>query len=555
MLTVLVVSGGGFQGQGLMAALRALDAARVVMVDSYADNPGRYFADAFHPVPEISDVAGFTAAVLAVAAGEGAGLVLPSTALELLAMAGAAEAFARAGAAVAVSDPALLEVAGDKRALHALLVTEGFPVLPMVDPRASDAPFPLVGKPATGWGSHGLLTVASPAEVGREWSRRLAEDYVWQRKVAPGRELSVDFAIDFQGRVSEPGVRARVRTSGGFAVVSDTVASAEAERWARAFAALARDRGGRGAFNLQFLEDGDGLHLTDVNPRIGTSAVHWRGTERDPVLHLCRSVDPSVSARGTRVPPRTIRFLGDRAVDDRPAAEEAALRGIVFDLDDTLVSHKRAARERLERLWERERAVLPARDAFLAEAFRVLEEVPHDTLFDQLAERFAWARDTVLRLIEAYRAIAPSACPPYPDVLPALATLRGRGYRLALLTDNPPASQRAKIAALGLAPFFDAAVFAREAGGEKPLGAAFAAAAAALGLAPSSLAMVGDNPYRDGLGALAAGYAAAYVIARPGTFFNFDPALYGALPGAERLRAAGSLTDLLARLPGPPKAR
>ena len=83
-----------------------------------------------------------------------------------------------------------------------------------------------------------------------------------------------------------------------------------------------------------------------------------------------------------------------------------------------------------------------------------------------------------------------------------------------------------------------------------PTAVAFAAMAAALGLPPSALAMVGDNPYRDGLGALAAGYGAAYVVGRPGAFFNFDRDLVAALPDGHRLRFVSSLREVAARLPG-----
>ena len=548
MLTVLVVSGGGFQGHGIIAALRDLDVVRVVVVDSHEDNPGRHLADAFHAVPALSEGDAFGAALVRIAALEGVGLVLPATALELMTLARAAPALEASGVRVAVCGAELLRVLADKRILYAALEEAGFPVLPTVDPRAPGAAFPLVGKPAAGWGSQGVFVAESAEDLAREWSTRLAEEYVWQPRADGEREVSVDFAIDFAGRVSVPAVRARLRTSGGFAVVSETAASGEAEDCASRFAAFAKDRGGLGAFNLQFLEHEGRVVLSDVNPRLGTSAVHWRGTDRDPVFHLCRSVDPSVSIREPRKPIRTVRVLGDRAVDPSEPAEQD-LAAIVFDLDDTLVPHKRWMLSKLEAVWQSERAVLPEREAFFAEALRIVEEGPRSTLLDALGARFGWTPERVAGLVAAYRAASPPSCPLHPDVLPALATLRGKGYRLAVLTDNPPESQKRKIAVSGLAASLDHVVYAREHGGDKPAAAAFAAVAAALGLPASALAMVGDNPYRDGLGALAAGYGAAFVIARAGAFFNFDPALPSVLPGAARLRRIESLSALAARLP------
>ena len=55
--------------------------------------------------------------------------------------------------------------------------------------------------------------------------------------------------------------------------------------------------------------------------------------------------------------------------------------------------------------------------------------------------------DLPARLLPAYRAALRAQAVLYADVLDVLGNLRRQGLRLALLTDNPPASQRAKIAA------------------------------------------------------------------------------------------------------------
>jgi FMN phosphatase YigB (HAD superfamily) len=551
MLTVLVVSGGGFQGLGLLSALRTLHPVRAVVADLYADSPGLYLADAYHQVPPVASGSEFEDAIARIAEAEGVRLVLPATAIELDALARLAPRLEAMGVAVAVSSADVLRLAADKRLLYAELGARGFPVLPLVDPQQADAPFPLIGKPAGGWGSRGVVIARDAAALARDWSKHLADGYVWQRRLDPCRELSVDFAIDFAGRASAPGVRLRVRTSGGFAIVTDTTESKPVMRWTDEFIAWARGLGGRGAFNLQFLEQGGGVWLSDVNPRFGTSAVHWRGTAHDPVRHLCRSVDPSVTAPPRPAPPRTIRVLGEVAVGEDADAAESAVRAVVFDLDDTLVPQKQWMVAKLALLWDAEQASLPARDEFMAAALRIVEEGPRSTLLDQMGTLFGWETALTGRLIAAYRAVAPSQCALHPDVLPALATLRGKGYRLGLLTDNPPTSQRQKLETTGLASSFDAVVFSREAGGDKPQARAFAAIAEALAMPPAALAMVGDNPYGDGLGALSAGFGAAYVVARAGGFYNFDPALASGLAGGRRLRFVSGLREVASRLPGP----
>jgi HAD superfamily hydrolase (TIGR01509 family) len=129
-------------------------------------------------------------------------------------------------------------------------------------------------------------------------------------------------------------------------------------------------------------------------------------------------------------------------------------------------------------------------------------------------------------VLAAYRAAVPAQAPLFPEVRDVLRTLRAQGLRLGLLTDNPPASQRAKLAAApGLAEAFDALVFTREHGAEKPARGPFEAAAAALRLPPEQLLMVGDNPARDALGAITAGYASCLLVCRPGARFQVHAGL------------------------------
>ena len=107
-----------------------------------------------------------------------------------------------------------------------------------------------------------------------------------------------------------------------------------------------------------------------------------------------------------------------------------------------------------------------------------------------------------------------------------LADLKASGYRLGVLTDNPPKSQAAKLRVCGLDATFDAVVYSREVGAEKPDSRAFMKAASDLRVAPERLAMVGDNPYRDLLGALTTGYSLAFWLARSGGLLNVHAEIF-----------------------------
>lgn len=542
---VLVLSGGGFQGLAVVRLLSEGDGYRIVVADTHDTGPTAPFADRFLRLPPVAERRAFAEALRETCRAEGVRLVLPSTDHELEALAELRDDLEASGVSVAVCDPPLLARLRDKEAVYAGLAEAGLPVLAPVVPEG-DA-LPLIGKPRHGWGGRGVVVARTAADLGAltpEESRAR----VWQPLLEGAEEVSADFAIRRDGEVPQVGLRLRVRTAGGFAVVSDTVEDAEVEGLVRRFAWWAAQRGGRGLFNVQVLRRGEARFVSDVNPRLGTSAVHWRGSGFNPVLVLCAEAGIAPPGSGVAAPParvRTVRHLAEIVLPTGPPPTEVA--GVVFDLDDTLIPTKLFTRERLERSLESFLAG-PERDQARREGLRVLEEGPRDRLIDALAEALGWGPERRDELMKAYRSTWPRSCATYPDVKPALDALRRRGLRIGLLTDNPPQTQRLKLEAAGLLPFFDAAVYSREAGAEKPDGRGFARVAQALGLEPGRLGMAGDNPHRDLAGAAEAGYARLFWLRRAGVSSSFDPALAAGLPGASRFEPVADLRQLLARL-------
>jgi FMN phosphatase YigB (HAD superfamily)/carbamoylphosphate synthase large subunit len=545
VLTVLVVSGGGFQGLGLVQALRESPRVRIVLADCYSENVTRYFADSAHVVPEIARGEEFLSALLEVCSTEAVGLVLPATAYELQTLAAARGRFRDAGVAVAVSDAAFLDLVEDKRRLYPRLAEAGLPVLAPIDARTAEPTFPLIAKPAGGWGGRGVAILKTREELGAR--REILGSHVLQPYLEGAEELSADFAIDLGGAASAIGLRRRVRTSGGFAVISETAEHAEARAAVSSLVELARGLGARGVMNVQVLTRGREVYLSDVNPRFGTSATHWCGTGFNPALHVCASVLPGLAAaKPARVHVRSVRHLEDLRVAPEPAGSGGATRGVVFDLDDTLIPHKDWIMAKLELVYEARPSELPEREVFLRDALRLLEEGQTWQLFDALAALFALDEAAKDALVAAYRAAEPAACAVFPDVLPSLVTLRRRGLKLGVLTDNPPASQRAKIERSPIPDLVDAVVYARESGADKPDPRGFADVAARLGLPPAALAMVGDNPHRDLAGAAAAGFGRLFLVRRARSLFSFDAALFSTLPGSPR-----ELTEIASIAPLP----
>jgi HAD superfamily hydrolase (TIGR01549 family) len=104
----------------------------------------------------------------------------------------------------------------------------------------------------------------------------------------------------------------------------------------------------------------------------------------------------------------------------------------------------------------------------------------------------------------------------FADGLPAIAELRARVDRLALITNGPADTQQHKIDVVGLARHFDAIVISGAAGVAKPDPAIFELAAAQLDLPLSAIWHVGDSLQADVAGALNAELGGAVWLNRSG---------------------------------------
>jgi putative hydrolase of the HAD superfamily len=96
---------------------------------------------------------------------------------------------------------------------------------------------------------------------------------------------------------------------------------------------------------------------------------------------------------------------------------------------------------------------------------------------------------------------------PYPEAVPALTALRGRGLRLVAVS-NWDCSLGTVLERCGLAELLDGAISSAEAGAPKPDPAIFVSALELVGCEPAEALHVGDTREEDVVGARAAGIRA-----------------------------------------------
>src|SRR3954447_15623137 len=106
----VLVFGGGFQGLGLIKALRRVAGIRVLIADANEENVARYFADAFFLVPSSKEKQVFVDFIVDLCERESVSAVFASTEYELELLADHRNVFkARGLATIYVSDIPLLE--------------------------------------------------------------------------------------------------------------------------------------------------------------------------------------------------------------------------------------------------------------------------------------------------------------------------------------------------------------------------------------------------------------------------------------------------------------
>lgn len=191
-------------------------------------------------------------------------------------------------------------------------------------------------------------------------------------------------------------------------------------------------------------------------------------------------------------------------------------RAILFDLDDTIISFGRRRlllQEVAEGFAARFHPCTPAMVADvldaqfaafwrhaernrewrqrLPEARRFVVEEAFATL--QKAGATALGRDFAQEFGERFNAYREAQVRCFPGALEALAELRRRDVRLALVTNGAGHVQRAKIARFNLAGYFEHIQIEGEHGFGKPDAQAYRHALATLGVDAADTWMVGDN--------------------------------------------------------------
>ncbi len=210
---------------------------------------------------------------------------------------------------------------------------------------------------------------------------------------------------------------------------------------------------------------------------------------------------------------------------------------ILFDLDDTLYDEVDFCRSGFRAVAEFLSAVpnLTAAhraDDIFAALCSQFDSGERNRTFDAALTSLGivFEPDTIRHLVRLYREHTPSITLP-PESRQMLSNLQAK-YALGLLTDGFMPTQRLKVEALGIAPFFRHILYTEELGRKawKPATTGFKHLLKALGAKPQECVYIADNAEKDFIGPNALGMPSIQLI-RPNRLHDAAPVNPEAEPG------------------------
>lgn len=185
----------------------------------------------------------------------------------------------------------------------------------------------------------------------------------------------------------------------------------------------------------------------------------------------------------------------------------AALRGVVFDLDNTLLDFIKMKDRAVEAAaWAMIDAGLPLSvDEVQRNIFEVyqLEGIEFQNVFDKMLSDILGHVDPKILAsgIVAYRRVREAMLVPYPHVRSTLVQLVKRGLKVAVVSDAPSVQAWLRLCYLQIQDLFDTVVTFDDTGEAKPSPKPFELALERLELKAEQTLMIGDWIDRDLLGA------------------------------------------------------
>lgn len=413
-------------------------------------------------------------------------LLIPTIDTDLLVLSTNKNKFEAIGTKVMISAPDKILICRDKNNTSQFFVDCGLHApMPVNNWREYKDGYPAFIKPKDGSSSINAFKVENIAEL--EVYATQVEDYIVQPFVN-GHEFTIDIFCDWNGEPLSIIPRERVQVRAGEVlktrIVMDPVMIEEATALCKAFKPC-------GPITVQLIRDKDtGIdYYIEINPRFGGGAplsMKAGARSAEAILKLMSGEQPKYCET---VADGAVYSRFDQSVCITDGRND--IKGIIFDLDDTLYLEKDYVRSGFKAV-----AAYLKNDDYAARLWEHFEE--GKPAVDELLSEIGREHDKA-EVLEVYRNHKPDIHL-YDGIAELMSKLSQNGIRIGIITDGRPEGQRNKIEALGLEELVDDIIITDELGGvqfRKPCDIAFRIMQTRWRLPASEMIYIADNPVKD----------------------------------------------------------
>lgn len=500
------------------AALRLGVNLKIYGADMAGDAPASAFCDYSRKICAMRD-ADYIPQLLEICRRDSIDLLIPTIDTDLIVLSENRERFMAIGTRVMISSADKIALCRDKNNTYDFFVSCGLRApRPTNDYHRYEGPYPCFIKPKDGSSSVNAFKVERPQELAA-YAARIG-DYIIQPFI-DGTEYTIDIFCDFDGNPIYIVPRERIAVRSGEVlktrITLDKRMIGEAGRLVRQFHPC-------GAITVQLIRQKDSGedYFIEINPRYGGGApLSMKAGADSPaaVLRLLTGETLGYQEEGIRDGAVFSRF--DQSIcivreSRQTDAQTRPIKGVIFDLDDTLYAEKEYVRsgfravakylendEAKEKLWN-----------YFLEGKNAIDE-----LLEELGQQ-----EKKPHCLTVYREQMPEITL-YEGARELIGKLKEAGIRVGIITDGRVSGQQNKLAALGLDELVEDRIITDALGGErfrKPNDIAFRIMQCRWGLPFEEMAYVGDNLNKDFQAPRQLGMRCIYFENRDGLYYSAE---------------------------------
>ena len=466
------------------AALVLSKNLKIYGADIAGTAPALAYCDATRKVVPMRDPA-YIQNLLEICVNDKIDFLIPTIDTDLLVLAENKNRFQDVGTEVMVSSPDMIKICRDKNLTSKFFVDCGLSApMPVNNWEEYCGGYPAFIKPKDGSSSINAFKVESKEELAVYAEH--VEDYIVQPFIE-GTEYTIDIFCDWDGKPISIVPRERIQVRAGEVlktrIAMDDTMLKEASALCEVFKPC-------GPMTVQLIRDVDNKDwFIEINPRFGGGAPLSMKAGARSAENILKMLDDEAIEYAQNIADGAVYSRFDQSV----CIEEGAtgrIRGVIFDLDDTLYSEKDYVKSGYKAVSDY------LGGNFESTLWRYFENgyAAIDKLLSDINRN-----DEKNEALRVYREHMPSIRL-YDGVMDMIEDLKARGIKVGIITDGRPTGQRNKLKALGLLDVIDDYIITDELGGiqfRKPCDIAFRIMQNRWRLPASEIVYIGDNGTKD----------------------------------------------------------